>query len=225
MELKDELINRIATCVEFGKINKISPYPPDMKGQDGADELTAQALGAGIAPFEILNSALIPGMDRIGKKFAEHKVFVPQMLIAAKAMSAAMKHIKPYFSSGALQRKGTLAIGTVMGDLHDIGKNLVAMMVEGAGWEVIDLGVDVKAEKFIETIERNPGCVIGMSALLTTTMVNMEAIVKQIREKYPEQLILVGGAPLSADFCTKIGASFYSADPQGAVEYLKNIAA
>jgi methanogenic corrinoid protein MtbC1 len=147
------------------------------------------------------------------------------MLIAAKAMSAAMQHMKPYFSSGDLKRKGTFIIGTVFGDLHDIGKNLVAMMIEGSGWEVIDLGVDVKAAKFIDTIDKNPGCVVGLSALLTTTMVNMESIVKDIRQKYPDITILIGGSPVSSEFCKKIGATFYSPSPQGAVEYLKDKAA
>lgn len=216
----NELLEKLSIAVESGKINRLSPYPPSMKGMDGADELCQQALEAGIKPEVILNDALIPGMSRIGQKFSAGKAFVPEMLIAAKAMSAALKHIKPFFTSGEVKRKGTFVIGTVMGDLHDIGKNLVAMMIEGAGWEVIDLGVDVKPEKYLETIAQYPDCVIGLSALLTTTMVNMETIVLQIRERYPDNKILVGGAPLSHDFCKKIGATFYSPDPQGAVEFL-----
>jgi len=223
--MHEEILSRIATCVEFGKVNKAAPYPPNMKDQDGADELTKLALDSGVPPSDILNSALISAMERVGQKFTEKKIFVPQMLIAARAMNAAMLHMKPYFSSGDLKRKGTLVIGTVFGDLHDIGKNLVAMMIEGSGWEVIDLGVDVKTAKFVETIEKNPGCVVGLSALLTTTMANMEASVKEIREKYPEITILVGGSPVSSDFCNKIGATFYSPNPQGAVEYLRTIAA
>ena len=222
--MEEELLEKIALCVELGKINKISSYPVDMKGQDGADELTRLALESGISPSDVLNKALIVGMDRIGKKFSEQKAFVPQMLISAKAMTTAMMHIKPFFTSGALERKGTFVVGTVFGDLHDIGKNLVAMTVEGAGWEVVDLGVDVRPEKFLEAIEKHPGCAVGLSALLTTTMVNMDTIVASIRSSYPDQIILVGGAPLSPDFCSKIGASFYSSDPQGAVEYLRNIA-
>jgi methanogenic corrinoid protein MtbC1 len=223
--MSEELLTRIATCVEYGKINKTAPYPPDMKGQDGADELTKQALESGIPPSEILDSALIAAMELVGQKFTDHKIFVPQMLMAAKAMNAAMQHMKPYISSGDLKQKGTFVIGTVFGDLHDIGKNLVAMMIEGSGWEVIDLGVDVKTNKFVETIEKNPGCVLGLSALLTTTMANMETTVKEIRVKYPELTILVGGSPVSTEFCKKIGATFYSPTPQGAVEYLKSIVA
>jgi len=109
----------------------------------------------------------------------------------------------------------------VVGDLHDIGKNLVSMMVEGNGWEVIDLGIDVKAEKFIAAVKDHPGSIVGLSALLTTTMVNMESIVKQIHEQAPGTQIIIGGAPVTDEFRKKIGADFYSPDPQGAVEYLK----
>jgi methanogenic corrinoid protein MtbC1 len=162
-------------------------------------------------------------MERVGKKFAENKVFVPQLLMSAKAMTTAMEHIKPFFQTGDVKRKGVFVIGTIKGDLHDIGKNLVAMMIEGNGWEVIDLGVDVGIDKIMDQLEEHPGAAVGMSALLTTTMVNMENAVNEIREKYPETKILVGGAPLTMDYCKKIGADFYSPDPQGAVEYLNSL--
>jgi 5-methyltetrahydrofolate--homocysteine methyltransferase len=164
-------------------------------------------------------------MDRVGQSFSEGKIFVPQMLMSAKAMSASMIHLKPFFQSGEVKSKGTFIIGTVKGDLHDIGKNLVAMMVEGAGWSIVDLGVDVSEDKFINTLDEHPGAVLGLSALLTTTMVNMEDIVKKIREKYADIKILVGGAPLNEEFCAKIGADYYSPDPKGAVEYLKKLVA
>jgi len=221
----NELLEKIAHCVEFGKINKTSPYPPAMKGQDGADEYTKQAIEEGIAPDDILKQGIVIGMQKIGVKFRENKVFVPEVLMAARAMSTAMAHLKPFFLSGQVVRKGKFVIGTVAGDLHDIGKNLVSMMVEGAGWEVIDLGVDTKPEKFMKAIEDNPGCVVGMSALLTTTMVNMEKTVKDIKEKYPQQIVLVGGAPLNDEFRRKIGADFYSPDPQGAIEYINKLVA
>jgi len=214
------LLERIAHCVEFGKINQASPYPPDMKGQEGADELTRKALEEGISAQEILTKGLVVGMERVGVKFRENKVFVPQVLLSAKAMSTAMAHLKPYFSSGEIKRKGKFIIGTVEGDLHDIGKNLVAMMVEGNGFEVIDLGTDVKTEKFVETLRQNPGSFVGLSALLTTTMVNMEKIVKAIKEVDNKTIVLVGGAPVNNEFAHKIGADFYSPDPQGAIEFL-----
>ncbi len=216
----EELFSRIAHCVEFGKINKASPYPPDMKEQDGADELTRQALDAGAGAEDILTNSLIVGMEKIGKKFRENKVFVPQVLMSAKAMSAAMAHLKPFFLSGEAKQKGTFIIGTVEGDLHDIGKNLVAMMIEGNGFEVIDLGVDVSSDKFVAAINSHHGAVVGLSALLTTTMVNMEKITREIKERYPDTKVCIGGAPVNQDFCQKINADLYSPDPQGLVEYL-----
>ncbi len=215
-----DILYNISLCVEAGKINKASPYPPSMKDQDGADELTAQALKQGISPSDILEKGLIPGMEVVGNKFSRNEIFVPQMLLSAKAMSASLKHLRPYFQSGETKRKGVFVIGTVAGDLHDIGKNLVAMTVEGGGWEVIDLGVDVKPEKFIAAIEQYPGCYIGLSALLTTTMESMKIIVKEIKARHAETKILIGGAPVTRDFCMKIGADHYSPDPQGAVNYL-----
>ncbi|MFN8257544.1 MAG: cobalamin-dependent protein [Bacteroidales bacterium] len=221
----NEILSKLSACIEFGKINQASPYPPDMKGQDGADELTKKAIELGISPSDILNLALIPGMDRVGQKFAENKVFVPQMLIAAKAMNKALEHIKPFFASGEIKRKGLFVIGTIMGDLHDIGKNLVAMMVEGAGWEVIDLGVDVKPEQFMNVLPPDKECFIGMSALLTTTMVNMEKVVLEVKSKFPKVKICVGGAPVNDEFRKKIGADFYASGPQGLVNYLNSFAA
>jgi len=221
----EEIFKKISECIEFGKINKASSYPPKMKGLDGADELTIQALDAGANAQDILQKALIVGMAKVGVKFRENKVFVPQVLLSAKAMSAAMVHLKPYFQSGQLTRKGVFIIGTVKGDLHDIGKNLVAMMVEGNGYEVIDLGVDVDEFKFIEEARKYPKAVIGMSALLTTTMVNMESMVKAIKNEMPERKICVGGAPVTLDFCKKINADSYSSDPQGVVDYLDSISA
>jgi methanogenic corrinoid protein MtbC1 len=220
-----ELIKRLGEAVELGKVDKNAPYPPQLKGQDGADELAEQALGEGVLPDRILSEALVPAMDRVGQKFSENKIFVPQMLMSAKAMSAAMKHLKPYFQSGDVKSLGTFIIGTVKGDLHDIGKNLVAMMVEGGGWSIVDLGVDVNGEKFSEAITANPGSVVGLSALLTTTMANMEEIVKKIKAEHPGTRVLVGGAPLNAEFCREIGADFYAPDPRGAVQYLKELVA
>lgn len=217
----NELLNRLTICIERGKVDKMSPYPPNMKDQDGASELTKEALEKGIKAADILENALIPAMAIVGNKFSRHEIYVPQMLMSAKAMNGSMKHIKPFFLSGETRRKGKFIIGTVSGDLHDIGKNLVSMMVEGAGWEVIDLGVDVNEERFIKTLENNPGALIGLSALLTTTMENMKKIVHSIKKIFPETKILIGGAPVTQDYCNNIGADFYSPDPQGAVNYLK----
>jgi methanogenic corrinoid protein MtbC1 len=219
----NEILEKIAICIERGKINMASPFPPDMRGLEGADELTAKALESGISPSDVLTHGLMIGMQNIGIKFRENKVYVPDVLMSAKAMNTAMKYLKPYFASGAVKRKGTFVIGTVAGDLHDIGKNLVAMIVEGNGWEVIDLGVDVSSQKLISSIEQYPSCVVGLSALLTTTMMNMEKTVSEIKAKYPTVRCMVGGAPLTNDFARKIGADAYSPDPQGAVEYLNSL--
>jgi 5-methyltetrahydrofolate--homocysteine methyltransferase len=219
-----ELLEKLSACVEFGKIDIKSPYPPAMKDQPGAFELTMNALEEGISPGEILEEALIPAMSRVGQKFSRNEIFVPQMLMAAKAMSSSMVHLKPYYLNGQTKRKGSFIIGTVTGDLHDIGKNLVAMMIEGSGWEIIDLGVDVSADKFISAVEIHPGAVVGLSALLTTTMEHMRKTVAALKEKYPAIKIFVGGAPVTAEYCTRIGADFYAPDPQGAVEYLKTLA-
>lgn len=217
---QEEILQKIAICVDRGKVNRNAPFPPDLKDQDGADELTKQAIDEGIPADVILSQGLVKGMTVIGVKFRENKVFVPEVLMAAKAMTAGMNHLRPFFQSGQVKHKGTLIIGTVMGDLHDIGKNLLGMIVEGAGWEIIDLGIDVPADKFLAAIEEHPGAFVGLSCLLTTTMLNMEAIVKDIKSKKPDTKILIGGAPVTDDFKRKIGADWYSPDPQGAVEYL-----
>ena len=218
------IIEKLAECVEFGKVDQNSPYPPHLKNQDGAYEWTDQAIKSGIKPQDILETALVPAMERVGKKFSENKIFVPQMLMSAKAMGAAMVLLKPFFAKGEIKNKGTYIIGTVQGDLHDIGKNLVSMMIEGSGWKVIDLGVDVASGKFIDSVKENPGAVIGLSALLTTTMVNMEEITKDIKKAAPGTLVTIGGAPVNDDFCEKIGADKYARDPQGIVEYLNKLA-
>jgi len=219
-----DILNQLGLCVEFGKINQISPYPPTMKGQPGASELTKEILEKGVNPQDILNTALVPAMNRVGNKFTEGKIFVPQMLLSAKAMNESMKFLKPYFLSGEIKRKGVFIIGTVAGDLHDIGKNLVGMMVEGAGWEVVDLGVDVSAEKYIQALDEHPGAICGMSALLTTTMSNMHPMITTIREKHPNTKIIVGGAPLNAQFAAEIGADAYGRDPQDDINWLNSIA-
>lgn len=221
----DEILQQIADCIEFGKVNLASPYPPDRRGQEGADEYTKRALEMGVSPQEILNRSLILGMSRIGAKFKENKVFVPQVLMSAKAMNTAMLHLKPFFISGEVQRKGVFILGTVEGDLHDIGKNLVAMMVEGNGFEVIDLGVDVKADKFVKALSDHPGAFVGLSALLTTTMAAMDKTNKLIKSTFPDAKTFVGGAPVSDSFRMEIGADYYSSDPQGLVDILNNLVA
>ena len=219
----ENTLERIALCVEVGKINAKTPYPPAMKGEDGADELTLKALEQGYSPNDILTKGLIVGMNNIGVKFKENKVFVPQVLMSAKAMSGGMQHLKRYFNDGSVKRKGKLIIGTVKGDLHDIGKNLVCMMVEGNGYEIIDLGVDVTEEKFVDAVRENPDAFVGMSALLTTTMVNMESINTAIKTEFPQVKTFIGGASVSSEFAKKIGADYYTEEPQRLVEILNQL--
>ncbi len=216
----NEILEKIAYCIEFGKIDRNSPFPPNMKGQDGAGEYTRQALEKGIKARDVLNHGLMQGMDRVGRKFRDNKIFVPQVLMSAKAMNSSMEHLMPYFTSGEIRSRGKFIIGTVMGDLHDIGKNLVSMILKGNGWEVIDLGIDVGSDKFLEALEEHPGSVVGLSALLTTTMANMKETVEKIKGNNRDTCVAIGGAPVTQEFCEKIGADIYSPDPQGLVDHL-----
>ena len=151
-----ELLAKLALCIERGKVDRESPYPEDLQGEDGAAELTRRALEVSLSPGEILDQALVAGMNRIGSRFSAGEVYIPDLLFAAKAMNAAMEHLKPYFESGEAVHRGTAIVGTVAGDLHDIGKNIVRMVLEGGGWKVIDLGVDAGTElaDFIGRVQR-----------------------------------------------------------------------
>jgi methanogenic corrinoid protein MtbC1 len=217
------IIEQIAYCVERGKVNGSTNYPPDLKGQDGAEEYTRRAIEEGFPPYDILNKGLIAGMEKIGTKFRENKAFVPDVLISAKAMNAGMKYIKPYFLSNELKLKGKVVVGTVKGDLHDIGKNILGMILQGGGWEIIDLGVDCNSARFIDAIKEHKPFAVGLSALLTTTMLNMQDILKEIKSAAPDVKVLVGGAPLNKEFAGSIGADCYAPDPQGALDYLNSI--
>ena len=219
-----EIVDKIALCVYKGKVSKAAWYPPDMKDQDGADEIAANALKNGIHPNILLQGCMV-GMERIGKDFGENKAFVTNLIVSAEAMNSVMKHIKPFLESGEVKRKGQFVIGTVAGDLHDIGKNLVSMIIKGGGFEVIDLGVDVQTNKFLDAISRHPGCFVGLSALLTTTMRSIESSVKAIKAAHPDIKVLVGGAPITHEFSSRIGSDFYSPNPHDAVEYLNRCVA
>ncbi|MCP4728385.1 MAG: cobalamin-binding protein [bacterium] len=207
------LLNQLTICIERGKSDKNSPYPPDMRGDDGAAEITKTLLGSGVTPNEILEKGLMPGMNNVGEKFEKGEAFIPELLISAKAMNSAMEHLKPYFDTGEAKHRGSVIIGTVRGDLHDIGKNIVRMVLEGDGWNVIDLGKDVPGEQFLNMLKENPGSEIAISALLTTTMINMEDTVRTIKENSPGTRVFIGGAPLSQAYSDKIGADGYFPNP------------
>ncbi|MBL8131565.1 MAG: corrinoid protein [Anaerolineae bacterium] len=183
----------------------------------GVSDGVQQAVDAGVDAGEILNKGLIAAMSEVGRRFEEGEYFVPEMLIAARAMSAGMEIIKPLLVKAGVETIGKVAIGTVKGDLHDIGKNLVGMMMEGAGFEVIDLGVDVTPDRFVEAA-RSGVNIIAMSALLTTTIPSMEATIKaiEVSNLRDSVRILVGGAPVTQAYAEKIGADGYAADASAA---------
>lgn len=220
-----EKLAQLQKCIERGKGTQAAPYPPDMKDQPGAVELVQELLDGGVSAEQILNEALIPGMREVGIKFQCNQAFVPDMLISADAMKKAMNLLKDELAKSDIKPKGTFIIGTVQGDMHDIGKNLVAMMVEGAGYKVVDLGVDVPPEKFVAALDENPEACVGMSALLTTTMGMMRTTVEAIRAKHPDCLVLIGGAPITDSFAQEINASGYAPDPQGAIDLLVKLTA
>ncbi len=215
------ILDKLSLAIEKGKINQTSPYPPDMKGEKGADELIQAALEQKISPQKILNDALIQGMTKIGEKFSRGEAYIPNMLISAKAMNAAMRHLDRFFLSGNIETKGTAILGTVEGDLHDIGKKLVGLVLKGAGWKIVDLGTDVSANQFINALKQHKNAIVGMSALLTTTMLNMKKISKEIKKEFPATRIFIGGAPVSNSFAEKIAVDGYFADPFEFSQFLK----
>jgi 5-methyltetrahydrofolate--homocysteine methyltransferase len=194
------------------------------KGDDAqVGTLTRQAVEEKHPAKDILDHGLIAGMSVIGKKFRAHEIFLPEVLLAAKAMYAGLDLLKPLFIKEKVPMAGKVVIGTVRGDLHDIGKNLVSIMLKGAGFDVIDLGKDVTAEKFIEAAEREQATIIGMSALLTTTMPEMKRVIDLLREQGLDQKIktIVGGAPLTEETSQELGADAYGYDAAIAVERVK----
>ncbi len=177
-----------------------------------------QALEEGFAPQQILNEGLLPGMDVVGQKFKNNEVFVPEVLVAARAMNAGAEILKPLLAEAGVGTPGKMVLGTVKGDLHDIGKNLVKMMVEGKGIEVIDLGVDVAAEAFVEAAKEHNADIIGCSALLTTTMPVMAEVVKAVEAAglKDKVKVMIGGAPVTEEFCKSVGADYYTSDAASA---------
>ena len=194
---------------------------------DAVDGLTAQALEEGIEAIEIMDDGLIGGMGIVGIKFRENFVFVPEVLSCARAMRAGMAHIEPILSASGVEKHGTVIMGTVKGDLHDIGKNLCIMMLRGSGFEVIDLGVDVAEDTFIDAVEDSGAKVLGMSALLTTTMPNMGRTIEAFidADLRDEVQIMVGGAPVTQEFSDDMGADGYGADALSCVAVAKELIA
>ena len=193
--------------------------------QNTAVEITKSALDEGTAAESILKAGLIAGMDVIGGRFKKNEVYIPEVLIAARAMKSAMEFLEPELAKAGVKPIGKFLIGTTQGDLHDIGKNLVAMMLKGAGFEVIDLGVDISPEKFVEQTKATGIQLVGMSALLTTTMPAMEKTVKALKNAGVSAKVMIGGAPVTQGYADKIGADGYAADAASAIDLAKNLVA
>lgn len=190
-----------------------------------AQEQVEQAIGSGLAPADILHEGLISAMTEVGRRFEEGDYYVPEMLIAARAMKAGLTILKPLLAESDIQPLGKIALGTVKGDLHDIGKNLVSMMLEGAGFEIVDLGVDVAPDKFVEAIQSGGIDVLGMSALLTTTMPLMKATIDTLIEaQLRDQVkVIIGGAPVTQSYADDIGADGYAPDASRAASLAKSL--
>jgi len=196
------------------------------RDQAKAEELTKQAIEEGVAPDVILNEGLVAGMNVVGQKFKANEFYVPEVLIAARTMQRAMEHLRPVLIEAGTEPVAKVIIGTVKGDLHDIGKNLVAMMLEGAGFEIIDLGVDVSPEKFVASVQEKDARIVALSALLTTTMPAMRDTIAAfdsagLRDKIR---VMVGGAPVTQNFADEIGADGYAPDAASAVDTAKQLA-
>jgi 5-methyltetrahydrofolate--homocysteine methyltransferase len=192
---------------------------------DLAKEQVQAALDLNLEPSQILNEGMIAAMAEVGERFEKGEYFVPEMLIAARAMQQGLTILKPHLQQSDLVSQGKVIIGTVKGDLHDIGKNLVSMMLEGAGFEMVDLGTDVSAEKFLEAVKDTPANVVAMSALLTTTMPQMKTVIEALKEAglRDQVKVIIGGAPVTDSYAQEIGADGYAADASRAVKLTKSL--
>lgn len=207
--------------IDFAKMTE-SVYLGD---RTSVVQQTRAALEAGIKPITIIENGLIPGMQKLGDEFSKGEIFLPEMLIGADAMKASLALIKPLLKSDETKRKGTIIIGTVLGDVHDIGKNIVAWMLEGAGFNVIDLGVDVPTEKFVETIKKESPQVLGLSALLTTSTHQIGVLIDELkRQGLRDNLkVMIGGASVDQTYASKIGADGYAPDAVSAIAKAKEL--
>jgi 5-methyltetrahydrofolate--homocysteine methyltransferase len=189
------------------------------------EALVDQAVAAGMSARQILNEGLIIGMERLGVLFKANEVFIPEVLVAARAMNAGLTKLEPLLIKEKVEPKGLVIIGTVKGDLHDIGKNLVSMMLKGAGYKIVDLGADVSAEKFVAAAREHQADVVALSALLTTTMVQMKGVVQALKDAGLSMPVVVGGAPLTQDYANQIGANGYAPDAASAVDIVSRLRA
>jgi len=208
----------------MGKLNELADFIISGNAAE-TGKLTQELLNSDITAEEILNGGLILGMEEVGRRFKNNEFYVPEVLIAARAMKAGMKLLKPKLAESGIKPMAKIVVGTIKGDLHDIGKNLVSMMLEGSGIEVIDLGVDVSAEKFVQAAKDEGAQAIGMSALLTTTMTNMRETVEELKKQGMQDSVkvLIGGAPVTQNYADEIGANGYAPDAASAVQLLQDV--
>jgi 5-methyltetrahydrofolate--homocysteine methyltransferase len=190
-----------------------------------AEEVTRAAIEAGVDPLELVQKHMIPAMDEVGRRFECNEYFVPELLIAARAMKAALALINPHLAKAGAEPVGRVVIGTVRGDLHDIGKNLVASMLEGGGFQVVDLGVDVDPEQFVKVAREKPGTIVALSALLTTTRREMQTVVAALQAAgiRDQTKVIVGGAPVNQQYCDQIGADGYGDNANAAVALARRL--
>jgi 5-methyltetrahydrofolate--homocysteine methyltransferase len=189
------------------------------------EALVGQAIAAGMSARQILNEGLIVGMERLGVLFKNNEVFIPEVLVAARAMNAGLTKLEPQLIKEKVEPKGLVLIGTVKGDLHDIGKNLVSMMLKGAGYKIIDLGSDVPPERFVAAAKEHRVHIVALSALLTTTMVQMKGVIQALQAAGVAAPVIVGGAPLTQDYASQIGAQGYASDAASAVDVVNKLLA
>lgn len=222
--MSSELLDKIALNVVQGRVEEEDEgFDEGFEGQPAVTELVEEAIEKGISPGDILIQGLTASMEDVGRKFESGEYLIPDMLAAAEAVGAGMDLLTPHLLKAGVESKGKFVIATVAGDLHDIGKNIVAIMLKGAGYDVIDLGVDVSTEKIIETVQETQAPYLGLSALLTTTMRNMEEVVAKLNEldMRDNVKVCIGGAPTSQDFSDKIGADTHCVDAFAVLDWLK----
>ncbi|UCB44936.1 MAG: corrinoid protein [Spirochaetota bacterium] len=220
-----DLLKAIAENVIQGRSDKQSPLVKDMAGAPGVKELTERAIKEGMDVEDIINKGLLAGMDVVGKRFKNDEIFIPEVLISAEALGVGMELLKPLIVESGLKPTSKVVIGTVKGDLHDIGKNLVSMMLQGAQFEVIDLGVDISTDSFIDSIKKEKPKILGLSCLLTSSMHEMKTVIDAVKkENLQNQVkIMVGGAPVTQDYASRIGADGFAEDAVIAVDRVKEL--
>jgi len=207
-----DILHLISEAIQSGDSGKAKQY-------------VEKALSEGLNAKKIVNDSMMKAMNVVGERFKNHEIFVPEIMVAARAMKSGMEVLEPELVGSQVEKHGVVIIGTVKGDLHDIGKNLVAMMLEGAGFDVIDLGIDVEADEFVNKLKETNADILAMSALLTTTMTEMKEVIEILREESlkGEVKVLIGGAPITEDFSKQIGADEYAGDAGSAVSKAKSL--